>query len=107
MTKLIQIVPRTEFRLFGGMVKKEIELNRKGQGTFFRSGPKARNKAKWSHVKYKGWINLQRGTGEVVTAEVRSLSHAGDDWQLLQAFVGWLDRHFGDRILSLNVQYQK
>jgi hypothetical protein len=39
----------------------------------------------------RGWINLERGLSEVVTAEVNSLT-PDEDWQLLSAFLGWIDR---------------
>jgi len=29
-----------------------------------------------------------------------------EDWQLLSAFLGWIDRHFGDQVLAVNIQYQ-
>jgi len=106
MIRLIQIVPSTDSRLFGQMVKKELNLYRRNQGTFYRSGAKQRNQAKWSHKRYKGWLKLQRGEGEVVIAEVRSLSKTDDGWQLLQAFLGWLDRHFGKQIMAINIQYR-
>ena len=105
MTRLIQIIPTEGFRLFGAIVKKEVELCRKGKGTFYRSGAKERDRAKWSHSTYKGWIKLERTTGEVVAAEVKSLQKGGYEWQLLHAFVGFLDRHFGDRIGAINIQY--
>ena len=107
MNKLIQIVPVADFRLFGQMVKKETELSRKNRGTFHRSATKERDRAKWSHAKYKGWINLQRTAGEVVTAEIRSRSQADDEWQLLHAFIGWADRHFGDQIEALHIHYRR
>jgi len=39
-------------------------------------------------------------------AEVRSLSQAEDQWQLLHAFLGWLDREFAHKILTVNIQYR-
>jgi hypothetical protein len=106
MVRIIQIVPAKSIRLFGLMVKKEVELSRRNQGTFYRASRKKRNQAKWSHRKHKGWINIQRGEGEVVTAEI--LSRTGtDEWQLLQAFIGWLDRHFGKELAAINIQYRK
>lgn len=106
MIKLVQIVPISGLRLFGQMVRKEIDLSKRGVGTFYRSAAKARDRAKWSHAKYKGWIKLQRSEGEVVTAEIRSLSKSGDEWQLLHAFIGWLDRHFGRDIEALHIHYR-
>lgn len=107
MTRLLQVVPVSGFRLFGAMVKKEIDLSRKNKGAFYRSGKKQHNCTKWSHASYKGWINLTRSEGEVVAAEICSRSQSGDEWQLLHAFIGWLDRHFGDEIQAINIQYRK
>jgi hypothetical protein len=107
MNKLIQIVPAPGFRLFGQMVKKELELSRKNRGTFSRSAEKVRDRAKWSHAKYKGWIKLQRTEGEVVAVEVRSRSQSDDEWQLLHAFIGWVDRHFGNQIEELHIHYRE
>jgi hypothetical protein len=103
--RLIQITPRDGSRLYGMLVKKEIELSRRGKGTFFRNGPKQKNIAKWSHATYKGWIWLERGLGEVVLAELHTRSSKEDDWQLLHAFLGFLDRHFAESIATVNIQY--
>lgn len=105
MTKLVQIIPVRGVRLFGKMIKKEKEL--RGQGTFYKSGPKELNRARWSHTKYKGWIKLQRTVGEIVSAEILSRSESKDEWQLFHAFIGWLDRYFGEKIQSLNIQYRE
>ena len=106
MIKLLQVVPRPNVRLFGLMVKKEIELYRNGKGTFYRSATKERDRAKWSHTTYKGWIKMERCEGEVVAAEIRSLSKGRDEWQLLHAFIGWLDRHFGENIEAIHIHYR-
>jgi hypothetical protein len=107
-TKLVQIVPVPGIRLFGQMVKKQLEIARKTTGAFYRSGPTKRDRAKWSHSAegYKGWINLERGVGEVVTAEVRSLSQLGDEWKILHAFIGWVDRHFSADISAIHIHYR-
>ena len=49
MIGLMQIVPVAGCRLFGKMVKKEIELTRKNRGTFFRSAAKQRDHATWAN----------------------------------------------------------
>ena len=103
--RLVQIIPVADFRLYGEMVQKEIELRSK-RGAFKRSGPKESNRAKWEHSTYKGWINLERTSGEVVAAEIRSRSESEDHWQILHAFIGWVDRHFGDKILALQIHYR-
>lgn len=106
MDRIIQIIPRKGVRLFGQLVKKEIELSRKNQGTFYRSKTKESNQAKWSHVRHKGWITMKRSAGEVVTVVAKSVSKSGDQWQLLHALIGFVDRHFAKDILAINLQYR-
>lgn len=106
MKRQIQIVPRSGVQLFGQIVKKEIEL-RKKQGTFHRSGSKKKDHAKWSHTRYDGWITFERSIGEVVVADIQSRAQAGGEWQLFHAFLGWLDRHFGNDISAINIQYRE
>lgn|SRR5688500_18554685 len=99
--KLVQIIPLKQSRLYGAIVKKQAEISRQRPGTFSRAGTKTANKAKWKHVRFKGWINLKRERTEIVTAKVNSA-----DWQLLSAFVGWIDRHFGDQVQSVTIHYR-
>jgi len=40
-----------------------------------------------------------------VVAEFRTVSSAQDDCQLLNSFIGLLDRHFADKIEAMNIQY--
>jgi hypothetical protein len=103
--RLIQIIPKRGFRLYGAIVKKEIELFKKNKGTFFRSSAKLKNTTKWSHKSYKGWIWIGRSLSEVVVAELQTKSASQDEWQLFHAFLGFLDRHFAGKIESINVQY--
>jgi hypothetical protein len=99
--KLVQIIPLKQSRLYGAIVKKQAEISRQRPGAFSRAGTKTANKAKWKHVRFKGWINLKRERTEIVTAKVNSA-----DWQLLSAFVGWIDRHFGDQVQSVTIHYR-
>jgi hypothetical protein len=103
--KLVQIIPRGGFRLYGAIVKKEIQLYKNNKGTFYRSGAKTKNAAKWLHKSYGGWIWIERGLGEVVIAELRSKTANKEEWQLFHAFLGFLDRHFAGKIAAINVQY--
>jgi hypothetical protein len=103
--RVIQIIPRQNSRLYALMIQKEIELAKRNKGTFHRSGPKQKDVAKWSHATYDGWVWLERGLGEVVLAELGTRSSNGDEWQLLHAFLGFLDRHFADKIAAINIQY--
>jgi len=104
--KLLQIVPRGGTRLYGAMIKKQAEIRRGGRGTFSRAGARKRNAARWTHVRYKGSINLEPGLSEAVEVAIKS-PERGDEARLLSSFLGWLDRHFGDRLSSVNIQYQQ
>jgi len=102
--RLIQIVPQKQYNLYGALVAKELQLRRKHQGTFRRSGTKQKHYAKWNHKNYTGWLWLQQGLGGVVNVELQSKT--SDEWQLLHAFLGFVDRHFADRIQSIHIQYE-
>ena len=104
--KLLQIVPRGGTRLYGAMIKKQAEIRRGGRGTFSRAGARKRNAARWTHVRYKGSINLEPGLSDAVEVAIKS-PERGDEARLLSSFLGWLDRHFGDRLSSVNIQYQQ
>jgi hypothetical protein len=99
--RMVQITPLERKRLYGAMVKKEAEIRKKRPGAFNRIGARKPNRAKWKHIRFKGWINLERGRSELVTAKINS-----PDWQLLAAFIGWLDRHFADQVQAVNIEYR-
>ncbi len=104
--KLLQIEPRGGTHLYGAIVKKQADIRRSGRGTFSRVGAKRRNAARWSHVRYKGSINLKAGPSEAVNVAIKS-PEPGDEARLLSSFLGWLDRHFGGQVSSVNIQYQQ
>jgi hypothetical protein len=103
--KVVQIVPRDGTRLYGAIVKKQADIRKSGRGTFARVGTRKRNAARWSHVRYKGSINLEAGMSDAVNVEIKS-PEKGDEARLLSSFLGWLDRHFGDQVSAVNIQYQ-
>jgi hypothetical protein len=103
--KIVQIVPREELRLYAALVKKEADIRRKGLGTFYRATVKKRDSTKWRHKAYRGWINLERGLSEVVLAEIHAAAPE-QEWQILSAFLGFIDRHFDDRILAITIHYR-
>jgi hypothetical protein len=105
MTQRIQIVPKEGFRLFGALVKKEIDLSHANRGTFRRAGRRVRDRAKWVHSTYKGWIKLERAGGEVVVVEIRSRQQADGEWQLLHAFTGFIARHFAGSIQAIHIHF--
>jgi hypothetical protein len=103
--KTLEIMPRARTHLYGAMIKKQAEIRKRGRGTFSRAGARKRNAARWTHVRYRGSINLQPGAAEAVKVAIKS-PERGDEARLLSSFLGWLDRHFGDKLVSVNIQYR-
>ena len=104
--KLLQIVPRGGTRLYGAMIRRQAEIRRSGRGTFSRAGARKRNGARWTHVRYKGSINLEPGLSDEVEVAIKS-PERGDEARLLSSFLGWLDRHFGDDLSTVSIQYEE
>ena len=98
--KILQVLPRRDA---GGKLKtllneKEREL-RGSRTTFYR-----KKAGRWHHKNYKGWIAWNEAKGGLLVAEIHSKPES--EWQLLQAFVGYLDRHLGEHIESVHIIYR-
>jgi hypothetical protein len=104
--KSLEIVPSDRTRLYSAMIKKQAEIRRSGRGTFSRASARQRKGVKWTHVRYKGSINLGPGASDGVEAVIKSPDR-GDEARLLSSFLGWLDRHFGEHLSSVNIKYQQ
>jgi hypothetical protein len=85
-------------------LQKERQLRSKNRGTLHRAGPKRPNKEKWVHNSFKGWIQFQRCLGGVCVAMLQT-RNPDEQWQLLTAFLGFLDRHFRAKISSAYLNY--
>jgi hypothetical protein len=105
MTSL-EIFPSDRTHLYKAMIKKQAEIRRHGRGTFSRARAGKRNAARWTHVRYKGSINLEPGPSQAVEAVIKSPDR-GDEARLLSSFLGWLDRHFGEHLSAVNIQYRQ
>ena len=99
--KLVQIVPNesVDGTLKSQLKAKEREL--RGKPTAFIR----RKEGRWVHIKYPGWITWSETLGGVLVAEVKT-KKPELEWQLLQAFVGYLDRHLGSSIGSISITYR-
>ena len=104
--KSLEIVPSDRTHLYSDMIKKQAEIRRSGRGTFSRARPGKRNAARWTHIRYKGSINLEQGPLQAVEAVIRSPDR-GDEARLLSSFLGWLDRHFGEHLSAVNIKYRQ
>ena len=105
MRRHLEIVPKRSGRLFEALVKRESELADRNRGTFFRSGRKSKNAARWRHKKYVGWLKITRIADEVVSVDVNTRSRRGADWQLLQAFIGFVVRNFADHVEAMHIRF--
>jgi hypothetical protein len=103
--KVLDIVPRRGSGLYGEMVRKQAEIRKNGRGTFVRGRAKTRTAARWTHLRYKGSLDLRPAAADAVSVRIKSSDH-GDEARLLSSFLGWLDRHFGKHISSVNIQYR-
>ena len=60
---------------------------------------------RWKHVKYPGWIKWDQAPGGLLMAEIQT-KVKDHEWQMLDAFVGYLDRHLGEQIESISIYYR-
>jgi hypothetical protein len=52
-----------------------------------------------------GWITWDEAAGGLLIAEIHT-EKAGLESQLLQSFIGYLDRHLGQHIESITITYR-
>jgi len=97
--RYLQIIPKKNFNIYGALVKKERSLRREEKGTWRRSGT-----GKWIHERYYGWVTFERSLGNILSVELRSKVQDAE-WQLLSAFVGFVDRHFSNKIRAVNIEF--
>jgi hypothetical protein len=99
--KVIQIIPLADGKPSLKVLLKGTERQLRGRGTTF----KRQREGRWVHARYPGWINWDSARGGIIVAEVQS-KKSDTEWQLLQAFIGYLDRHIGEYIQSINIIYR-
>ncbi len=99
--KVLQVVPRTNAKKKLKTLLNEKERELRGPRTTFRR----QRAGRWVHTRYPGWITWGESVGGILLAEVQS-KKTDQEWRLLSAFVGYLDRHFADSIESLTIIYR-
>lgn len=99
--KIVQVMPRGANSLSLKALLKAKERALRGTATTFIREREGR----WVHKTYSGWINWEGTRGGILVAEVQTKKD-GAEWQLLQAFVGYLDRHLGKYIESISIVYR-
>jgi hypothetical protein len=103
--KVVEIVPRERTRLYGMLVAKEAAIRKNKRGTYIRVGRKTRDRARWKHKNFRGSVQLKRDDSEVVTDSIRAPT-AEDERKLLSSFLGFVDRHSGDQVATITIQYR-
>ncbi len=96
--RLLIIQPRQGIKLKAAMDSKRKSMQAKG-GSFALD-----RRGKWVHVRHRGWVNVKRGPHGMIFAKTNTLA-AEREWEILTAFIGFLDRHFHDEIASITIQY--
>ena len=56
-------------------------------------------------MNYAGVIKFAAAPGGILVVELRT-KQLDQEWQLLQSFVGYLDRHLGEHIESISIAYR-
>jgi hypothetical protein len=99
--KILQVVPKPRTKSKLKTQLKATERNLRGPHTTFQQVREGR----WKHVKYPGWIQWADTPGNLLVAEIhtRVKDH---EWQMLHAFIGYLDRHLGEEIESVSIFYR-
>lgn len=98
--KLVQVTPTAQAKSLK-MLLKQTERELRGRPTAFIR----KKEGRWVHVKYPGWINWEEALGGILVAEIKTKKQ-DQEWQLLQSFVGYLDRHLGDSIEAITISYR-
>lgn len=100
--RIISVTTKPECKNLYSLVKqKERELRLKGKGTLHRSGEN-----RWKHVSYPGYIDFYKAHNQISLFEIKTKAEAGNNWQLLHSFLGFLDRHFHQKIESITILYR-
>ena len=99
--KILQVVPKPESKSKLKHLLKATERDLRGPHTTFQRTREGR----WKHVKYPGWIHFNDAPGNLLIAEIHT-KVKDHEWQMLQAFIGYLDRHLGAEIDSISVHYR-
>ena len=99
--KIVQVVPK-----FGVKEKLKTLLNNKEKELRKRGTTFHREKAgRWKHLRYPGSIKWDAEKGGMLIAEIHP-KKGTSDWQLLLAFVGYLDRHLGKSIDCISISFR-
>ncbi len=99
--KILQVVPKPRINAKLKTILKNTERTLRGPHTTFRRMREGR----WQHVKYPAGIHWDQAAGGLLVAEIHTKVQ-DLEWQMMDAFIGYLDRHLGEQIESISVSYR-
>jgi hypothetical protein len=103
--KVVEILARDRTNLYATLVAKEAAIRKGGRGTYIRVGRRSQSSARWKHKMYSGSVQLARGQLGMVTAKIKATTPE-DERKLLSSFLGFVDRHSGDQVDTIKIQYR-
>ena len=99
--KILQVVPNAGNKSSLKALLKNKERELRGKGTTFTR----KREGTWVHERFAGRIHWEEARGGLLIAEIQT-KEDGAGWQLLTAFIGYLDRHLSDQIASITITYR-
>ena len=99
--KVVTVAPRRLGKPNLGALLEQTERRLRGSSTTFQ---RSKVRRRWRHVKYPGWITWEVASAGILSVQVLS-KQPDSEWQLLQAFVGYLNRHLASQIDSISIHY--
>jgi hypothetical protein len=100
--RIVQVIPNPDCDNFLSLVKqKQRDLRKIKRGTFLRVTAN-----RWKHVSYSGYIDFSKVHKSISIFEVKAKATGANEWQLLHSFLGFLDRHFNEKIQSITILYR-
>ena len=99
--KIVTVVPTDMEKPTLKALLKETERRLRDRGTTLHR----QREGRWVHTRYPGWIAWDLTKGGNLVAEINSVK-PNSEWQLMQSFVGYLDRHLGEYSESITITYR-
>ena len=101
----ITVHAKEDAKLYTLLINKEFQLRKSNKGSFIRRAGKSRTKRDiWVHKHHRGRVEFNKGLNGSITATVISRVEEME-WQIFDAFISFLMRHFKGSILSINITF--
>jgi hypothetical protein len=97
---LLQIIPKHDNNKTLKMALNEKERELRNKGRFIRV-----ETGKWRHKTYNGWINWESSFYNIIVATIKC-KNPKTEWQITQAFMGFLGRYFSNMIENISISYR-